>query len=98
VYVGDVVSGLLAALGKAGVYNIATSTETDVATIWRELSAAAGKEIQPELADLRPGELQHSCMDISRAERELGWRPQVSIAEGLRTTYAALVEEFESGG
>ena len=98
VYVGDVVSGLLAALGKSGVYNIATSTETDVATVWRELSAAAGKQIEPELADLRPGELQHSCMDISRAERELGWRPQVAIADGLRTTYAALVEEFERGG
>jgi UDP-glucose 4-epimerase len=98
VYVGDVVSGLLAALGKSGVYNIATSTETDVATVWRELSAAAGKQIEPELADLRPGELQHSCMDISRAERELGWRPEVAIGDGLRTTYAALVEEFESGG
>jgi len=98
VYVSDVVSGLLAALGKSGVYNIATSTETDVATIWRELSAAAGKQIEPELADLRPGELQHSRLDISRAERELGWRPQVEIADGLRATYAALVEEFESGG
>jgi UDP-glucose 4-epimerase len=98
VYVADVVSGLLAALGRTGVYNIATSTETDVATIWRELSAAAGKQIEPELADLRPGELQHSCLDISRAERELGWRPQVSIAEGLRTTYQALIEEFAQGG
>jgi UDP-glucose 4-epimerase len=96
VYVADVVSGLLAALGKSGVYNIATSTETDVATIWRELSAAAGKQLEPELADLRPGELQHSCLDISRAERELGWRPQTSIAEGLRTTYAALLEEFQA--
>ncbi len=94
VYVADVVSGLLAALGNAGVYNIATSTETDVATVWRELSAAAGKQIEPELADLRPGELQHSCLDISRAERDLDWRPQMPIAEGLRATYAALLEEF----
>jgi UDP-glucose 4-epimerase len=96
VYVADVVSGLMAALGKSGVYNIATSTETDVATIWRELSAAAGRQLEPELADLRPGELQHSCLDISRAERELGWRPQTSIEEGLRITYAALLEEFEA--
>ena len=64
-------------------------------TVWRELSEAAGKQIEPELADLRPGELQHSCLDIARAERELGWRPQAPIAEGLRLTYGALVEEFE---
>ncbi len=97
VYVGDVVKALLAAAGKAGVYNIATGVETDVASVWRELSAAAGKQIEPELADLRPGELQHSCLDASLAERELGWRAEVPIAEGLARTYRALVEEFERG-
>ncbi|MCW3067886.1 MAG: NAD-dependent epimerase/dehydratase [Solirubrobacterales bacterium] len=97
VYVADVVSALLAAAGKAGTYNIATSVETDVSTIWRELSSAAGKDIEPELADLRPGELQHSRLDITRAERELGWRPQVPISEGLHLTYEALVEEFDQG-
>ena len=95
VYVGDVVSALLAASGRSGTYNIATGVETDVATVWRELSAAAGKQIEPELADLRPGELTHSCLDITLAERELGWRPQMPIAEGLRVTYQALVDEFE---
>ncbi len=97
VYVADVVSALLAASGRAGTYNIATGVETDVASVWRELSAAAGKQIEPELADLRPGELTHSCLDIGRAERELGWRPKVAIAEGLRLTYEALVEELERG-
>jgi UDP-glucose 4-epimerase len=97
VYVGDVVRALLAASGRAGTYNIATSVETDVASVWRELSKVAGKQIEPELADLRPGELLHSRLDVGRAERELGWRPQVPIAEGLRLTYEALVEEFERG-
>ncbi len=95
VYVADVVSALLAASGRSGTYNVATGVETDVMSVWRELSAAAGRQIEPELADLRPGELQHSCLDVSRAERELGWRAQVPIAEGQRLTYAALVEEFE---
>jgi UDP-glucose 4-epimerase len=97
VYVADVVSALLAAAGRRGTYNIATGAETDVSTIWRELCSAAGKQIEPELADLRPGELQHSCLDVALAERELGWRAQVQISEGLRLTYRALVEEFERG-
>jgi UDP-glucose 4-epimerase len=71
--------------------------QTDVITVWRELSEAAGKQIEPELADLRPGELQNSCLDASRAERELGWRAQVPIAQGLALTYEALVEEFARG-
>ncbi len=94
IYVGDVVSALRAAVGKRGTYNVATGVETDVITIWNELQKVAGVEIEPRLADLRPGELQHSCLDASKAERELGWRPQVSIAEGLRKTYEALVAEF----
>ena len=87
---------MLAATGRAGTYNIATGVETDVSTVWSELSDAAGKRIEPELADLRPGELQHSRLDISRAERELGWRPEVPITEGLRLTYEALIQEFEA--
>jgi UDP-glucose 4-epimerase len=105
VYVADVVSALLAAAGRSGTYNIATGVETDVMTVWRELQKAAeqsgvrsgaeGIAITPELADLRPGELEHSCLDASLAERELGWHAGVSIAQGLRLTYDALVEEFE---
>jgi UDP-glucose 4-epimerase len=106
VYVTDVVSALLAAAGRSGIYNIATGVETDVMTIWRELQeAAVGLEagrsgveparLEPELADLRPGELRRSCLDVGLAERELGWRAQVQISEGLRLSYQALVEEFE---
>lgn len=96
VYVEDVVSALIAASARRGTYNVATSVETDVATLWRELKQISGSELEPELADLRPGELQKSRLDVGRAERELGWRPQVSIQEGLRKTYEALIEEFEA--
>jgi UDP-glucose 4-epimerase len=106
VYVGDVVKALLAASGKSGTYNIATSVETDVATVWRELQQAAERtqapgafaspgSLEPELADLRPGELQHSRLDISLAERELGWHPEVAIAEGLARTYEAMTEDLQ---
>jgi UDP-glucose 4-epimerase len=106
IYVGDVVSALLAASGKAGTYNVATSVETDVLTIWRELRRVAQDvhapggfgepgALEPELADLRPGELQHSRLDIARAQRELGWRPQVAIADGLKLTYDELVKGFQ---
>lgn len=95
VYVGDVVSALRAAAGREGTYNVATGVETDVMSVWSELQRIAGVEIEPELAELRKGELEHSCLDVGRAERELGWRAEVGMKEGLRRTYEALVEEFE---
>jgi UDP-glucose 4-epimerase len=96
VYVGDVVGALIAANGTRGTFNVATGVETDVRTLWRVLREAAGSDLEPQLADLRPGELQRSCLDASRAQRELGWRAEVPIEAGLRQTYAALVEEFQA--
>jgi UDP-glucose 4-epimerase len=102
VYVGDVVEALRVSVGRAGTYNIATGVETDVVTVWEGLRDVALRtrpgadvaSLEPELADLRPGELKASCLDITLAERELGWRPEMAIADGLRLTYEALVEEF----
>ena len=95
VYVADVVSALRAASGRSGTYNVATGVETDVIALWNELRALAGSDLEPQLADLRPGELKHSCLDTSRAERELGWRAEVAIEQGLKLTYDALLEDFE---
>jgi UDP-glucose 4-epimerase len=94
VYVGDVVRALLAASGRRGTYNIATGVAADVMSIWEGLREAAGADIEPELADLRPGELQNSCLDPALAERELGWRAEVGLEQGLRQTFQALVGEF----
>ena len=94
IYVDDVVAALLAAVGKRGTFNIATGQETTVAEIWGGLRAAAGVEAEAELADLRPGELQHSCLDASRALAQLGWRAETGVEEGLLRSYRALVAEM----
>jgi UDP-glucose 4-epimerase len=91
VYVTDVVSALLVASGKSGTFNVATGVQTDVLTLWRRLRELAGSSAEPELADLRPGELRRSCLDVSLAERELGWRAEVDLDDGLERTFRALV-------
>jgi UDP-glucose 4-epimerase len=95
IYVSDVVSALMRASGRAGTFNVATSIQTDVLTLWERLKEIAGSNVAPRLAELRPGELQRSCLDISLVERELGWRPAVELSDGLRRTYEALLAEFE---
>ncbi len=95
VHVADVVAALRAASGVAGTFNVATGVETDVMTVWNALSQASGSDVQPTMAPLREGELQRSCMDPSRARRELGWEAGIPLEQGLRGTYEALVAEFE---
>lgn len=98
VHVADVVAALRSASGKRGIFNIATGIETDVMSVWHELQRASGVELEPELAPLRAGELERSCLDSSLAQRELGWRARVSLSEGLPETYHALIAEFERDG
>ena len=46
-----------------------------------------GDDRQPRLEPAREGDVRRSMLDVSLAERELGWRPQVGLDEGLRRTW-----------
>jgi UDP-glucose 4-epimerase len=46
--------------------------------------------VDPELAPERHGEVRHSCLEVSRARRELGWTAEVQLSDGLRRTVAGL--------
>jgi UDP-glucose 4-epimerase len=94
VHVLDVVSALRAAAGVGGVFNIATGLETDVLSVWDTLLHTDRGSVKPTFAPLRAGELERSCLDPSRAARELGWKPRVSLEQGLPGTYASLIDEF----
>jgi len=88
IYVGDVVAAALAAAESevTGPVNIGTGIETDVLELARALGELAGVEFEPELAPPRPGEVQRISVDPARAERELGWKATVGLADGLRLT------------
>jgi UDP-glucose 4-epimerase len=89
IYVGDVVAAALAAAESAasGPINIGSGIETDVLELARRLAEIDGAEgFEPEFAPPRAGEVQRISLDASRAERELGWRAETSVADGLRLT------------
>jgi len=90
VYVGDVARATLEAPGREGVFNVGTGLATSVLELYELCRRVAGSELEPEQAEARLGELQRNVLDASRAERELGWRPQVGLDEGLRLTFESL--------
>jgi UDP-glucose 4-epimerase len=90
VHVHDVARAHLLALGQPGVYNVSTGVETPVSRLFELMRAAGDVAVEPELAPLRAGELERSCLDSSRAREQLGWEAVIGLKEGLASTYHAL--------
>ena len=95
VEVGDVVRANLRAADSAvtGPVNIGWGRETSLLELLSALDDVGdefGPLPEPEFAPERPGEVRRSCLDVSRANRELGWEARVQLRDGLRTILAGL--------
>jgi UDP-glucose 4-epimerase len=92
VFVGDVVSANLAAVGSnaGGSFNIGTGVETSVLDIVAVLDGQVEGGFSAEHAPERPGEVRHIALDATRARAELDWQPRVSLSEGLKRTLDSL--------
>jgi UDP-glucose 4-epimerase len=100
VFVGDVVAANLAAADNrdvGGAVNVGTGQETSVLELVAILQEEGGRDdFEPEFADARLGEIERSCLDVTRARIELGWEARTSLNDGMRATLdAARVELAE---
>ena len=87
IYVGDVASGMLAALTQGtGVYNLSTGRDISVRELVVRFGEVVGTVPRVTYDALPSGDLTRSALSPRRAERELGWNPQVPLVEGLRLT------------
>ena len=75
-------------------FNIATGRQTNVLERAELVGKVMGQKPAIEMAPARPGELFRSSLDITKAGRMLGWKPQVGFDEGL----PQLVEWFKKEG
>ena len=94
VYVGDVVRAQLAAAQATvtGEINVGTGRESsvlDIVTIIKELEPDAAATFEPRFEPARLGEVERSCLDVSRAREELGFEAQMGLVDGLRATLDA---------
>jgi UDP-glucose 4-epimerase len=89
VYVDDVARANVLALEEAppsGAYNIGTGIETNVNRLYELLQDISGKNLPPRNGPAKLGEQLRSSVDPSRARRVFGWRPEMSLADGLGET------------
>jgi len=89
VYIDDVVRANLLALekGTGEIFNIGNGVPTSDYEVFRLVRACIGKRgLEPAYAPKRPGEIDRIYLDISKAQRLLGWIPRIAIEEGARRT------------
>jgi UDP-glucose 4-epimerase len=101
VYVDDVVRANLLALDSDvnDHYNVGTGRQADTNTIYRLIAERIGKPLEVEHGPDRPGDLRASALDATTIARELGWKPEVSLEEGIgRTVDWFLAQERSQAG
>lgn len=88
IFVKDIAEANLLALEKAettGVYNIGTGISTGIAEIAKIISEILDVGVEPVITqEYRIGDTRHDLANISKAERELGFRPKWNLKEGLK--------------
>jgi UDP-glucuronate 4-epimerase len=90
-YCDDVVRGILAAADWTGggapgheIVNLGGRRAVPLSEMAAAVARATGCTPRLEWAPPQPGDVRLTAADIGRAERLLGWRPEVAFEEGLR--------------
>jgi UDP-glucose 4-epimerase len=97
-YVSDIVDGIVLAMhGKDGaVYNLGGGSRVTLLEAIRTLESATGCRAQIKGEAVQAGDVRHTWADLSLAAGELGYRPNVTLDEGLRLETAWLRELLPS--
>lgn len=68
------------------VFNVACGQRYSVLDLLHEIQRLVQRPIPPIHTPPRPGDVRHTCADITAAQRLLGYRPAIDFTEGLRRT------------
>jgi UDP-glucose 4-epimerase len=90
IYVEDIARANLRALtaGDGETLNLGTGRATSLLELYNLLAELCGFDKGPIYQPARAGDIRHSYFNPERAEKALGWRPEISLEEGLRRAVA----------
>ncbi|MEB3334916.1 MAG: NAD-dependent epimerase/dehydratase family protein [Cyanobacteriota bacterium] len=95
-YVADVTKAIAAALayqGDACIFNIGSGAGISLNSLVQILSEVLGRDLEVIHQPARSFDVKSNVLCCQRAQEELGWRADTSMAEGLRRTVAWLREQ-----
>lgn len=85
-YISDIVQGLRAAISHSSgyrIYNLGGGNTVQVREVIASLEERMGRTARVRHLPAAPGDVPNTLADVSRARRELGYRPEFDFAEGL---------------
>lgn len=86
-YISDIVDGVSLALAKLQgfeIINLGESRTVALADVIRLIEANLGRPARLEFRPTQAGDVHQTWADVTKAETMLGYRPRVSIEEGVR--------------
>lgn len=88
VFVGDVVRANLKAIEhpESDIFNVGTGKETTVNEIYSLINEAVGSNAEAKHGPAKDGEQFRSVIDYGKASKILGWKPEVELSEGIKST------------
>jgi nucleoside-diphosphate-sugar epimerase len=87
-YVGDVVAATVAAMERGnGTYNVGGAVEASILEAIDLLEHLSGQTLEIRPSPAVPGDTRRTSADTTRIRTELGWAPQTSLEDGLRSQW-----------
>ncbi|MCR5352648.1 MAG: NAD-dependent epimerase [Bacteroidales bacterium] len=87
-YIDDIVEGVVRVLDRVPasheIYNIGCGSPVRLMDFIAELERALGREAQKEWLPMQPGDVYQTYADTAKLERDLGYKPGVTLREGIR--------------
>tara|TARA_B110001450_G_C17561273_1_gene456839 strand:+ start:41 stop:982 length:942 start_codon:yes stop_codon:yes gene_type:complete len=98
-YIDDIVAGIVSAVEnkkniQCGVFNLGNSSPVSLQTFIETCEKVVGKQAIYTQIEQQLGDVPHTYADISSAQRELEYQPQISLEQGLTKTYAWLRTQY----
>ena len=94
IYISDAVAALVKAINARGIYNIGSGRGTRIEDIYslikKEMNA---KNVIEKIIKRNEDAL---IANATKAEKELGWKPKVSLKEGIRKTIESIEKSVKS--
>ena len=97
-YVDDVVSGMLAALNRCDryrIYNLGHDEPVTLAEMIRTIERVTGRSAHIERCPVHRSDMQRTWADLTRSSAELGYRPAISLAQGIARQWQWLNQQAD---
>jgi UDP-glucose 4-epimerase len=91
IYVHDVIDAFVRALdhrGRHRIFNVGSGRGSTLNEILTAIEASVGWKVERRYLPARPFDVPTSVLDVRRAAEDLGWKPKVSLQEGIVRTIA----------